>query len=157
MRQHRTPDFLHVGWDGKHNVRAWIVGQNEAVILGEGWYDRAPDWFGLPFRESFPRAILRIPSQAVAGPVTLLLSSALAFHNGAQWVEISVGEACTRHVLPAPIPGQEWRAVTVPPPPRISSSGCLEITLVAQPWRHGELEEIQDFREVGILFAGVLV
>ena len=138
-------------------MRAWIVGQNEAVILGEGWYDRAPDWFGLPFRESFPQAVLRIPTQAISGPVTLLLSSALAFHQGSQWVEITVGETRTRHFLPPPTPGVAWRAVIVPVLRQLPAHECLEITLTAQPWRHGEVEGIPDFREVGLLFAGVLV
>ncbi len=138
-------------------MRAWIVGQNEAAILGEGWYDRAPEWFGLPFRESFPKAVLRIPFQAVAGQITLLLSSALAFHTGSQWVEISAGGCRTRYSLTPPTPGAEWRVVTVPVSRSTPPQGILEITLVSQPWRHGEVEGIQDFREVGILFAGVLV
>lgn len=138
-------------------MRAWIVGQNEAAILGEGWYDRAPDWFGLPFRESFPRAVLRIPSQAVTSRITLVLSSALAFHHGSQWVEITLGDFRARHLLPPPSPGGEWRLVGIPVPRRIPLQANLEVTLVAQAWRHGEMEPIKDFREVGILFAGVFV
>jgi len=138
-------------------VRAWIVGQNEAAILGEGWYDRAPDWFGFPFRESFPQAVLRIPVQAVTHQVILLLSSALAIHAGSQWVEINPGGPVSRITLPPPSPGAEWRVVRIPVLQASLGREYLEITLKAQPWRHGEVEEIKDFREVGILFGGVLV
>ena len=138
-------------------MRAWIAGQNEAAILGEGWYDRAPDWFGFPFRESFPHAVLRIPSQAVAHQVILLLSSALAFHTGSQWVEITVAGAATRCLLSPPLQGAEWRVISIPVLQASLGEEYLEITLKAQPWRHGEVEEIKDFREVGILFGGVLV
>ena len=138
-------------------MQAWIVGQNETAILGEGWYDRAPDWFGLPFRESFPHSVLRIPSPPSARRVTLLLSSALAFHTGSQWVEISLGGDCTRCQIHGPRAGLEWQVVTVPVPSSCQTQSCLELRLRSQPWRHGEVENIKDFREVGILFAGVLM
>jgi hypothetical protein len=137
------------------NTRAWVVGMNEGAILGEGWYGRRPDWFGLPFRESFGRASLRVPDLEKGGKIVFLLSSCLALHTDRQTVRIQIGEQSSTLTLSRPDTGRPWKTFTIEVPKGVRSEPLTSILLETDEWRHGNYEPIPDFREVGLLFAGV--
>jgi hypothetical protein len=137
--------------------RTWLVGQNESSILGEGWYDRWPDWFGLPFRESFGRATLRIPGLGAGMQLTLLLGSALALHTGSQEVKIHLGKDQWEKTLVPAFPKTGWQAVTLEVPGDRGADSMIELVIETRPWCHGKYEDNKDFREVGILLGAVFV
>ena len=135
---------------------AWIVGQNETSILGEGWYGRCPDWFGLPFRESFGRCSLRIPSNRPRR-ITLVVGSALCFHQPDQSLHIRCQERdWTFRLVPQP-EGYGWQVLTLDLDGLSPVHDFLEFSLEAEKWRHGDLEPVQDFREVGLLLGAVFL
>ena len=137
--------------------RAWIVGQNEAAILGEGWYDRRAEWFGLPFRESCPRASLRLPEVADGDRVTLLLSSDLALHQGKQKVRVILADRAWDFEVRPPKPACGWQPFTIEAPRSAGDSSRSELVIESESWRHAAHEPIEDYREAGVLFAGVFV
>ncbi len=138
-------------------MRAWIVGQNEAPILGEGWYGRSPEWYGLPYRESFARCTLRLPGLPSGSHLTLVLGSALCQHRPSQYLRVSCGGREWELEL-KPLPdGYGWQNIGLDLADLCSPGEPTEIELVPQKWRHGDFEEVQDFREVGILLGAVLV
>lgn len=139
------------------NPRAWVVGLNETPLLGEGWYDRAPDWFGLPFRESYPRSVLRFPELKTGDKATLLLSSDLAIHVGNQAVRFRLGEQTWEQNLRPPGLASDWQPITLAIQDPSPQSGLSLLEIDSEPWRHGQYEEVQDYREVGVLLAGVFV
>lgn len=134
---------------------SWIVGVNESVILGAGWYDRIPDFFGVPARESFPTAELILPPLPGPGHLTLLLGSALALHKESQIVTVTAFGLTTKHRVAPVLPHTGWQPITLPVVDTEHSSRVGRILLQTDLWRHGDFEPIADFREVGFLLAAV--
>jgi len=134
--------------------RAWLVGQNDASIVGEGWYDRMPDFFGLPFRESFPRATLRFDDLIAGEKISFVLGSAFALHESCQQVRIRIGKETWEREMRPPLPQTGWQAITVVVP---AGTKQTEVILETDGWRHGDYEDIADFREVGFLLGGVFI
>lgn len=144
----------------EHNLtamRAWIVGQNETAILGDGWYGRCPEWFGLPYRESFGACSLRLPEIPKHGRITLVLGAPLCFHCPTQSLTIRCGDKEWRRELTRQPDGYGWQKVEIELADLCPDSGPVEIRLESQAWRHGDYEEIPDFREVGILLGAVFI
>ncbi len=141
----------------RFGMRAWIVGQNEAAILGEGWYGRCDDWYGLPFRESFGRCTLRIPRRSHKRHLTLVLGSALCLHRPSQTLTVRCRDQEWKFELKPQPRGYGWQNIDVDLAQLGSSDEPIEVVLETQRWRHGDYEEIQDFREVGILLGAVLL
>lgn len=145
--------------------RAWLVGQNEAALIGDGWYDRAPSWYGFPFRESFPQATLRIHPNGAGDTLHLFVASPLAVHKGTQWIDLSIegtgtsGEVPrkTRYELVPSSTESPWNVVSC----RLSGfnvgSQRLLMHIECEGWRHGDWEQIADFRPVGIVFGGMVL
>ncbi|MCA9439679.1 MAG: hypothetical protein KC964_02655 [Candidatus Omnitrophica bacterium] len=138
-------------------MRAWIVGQNETPILGEGWYGRSHDWYGLPFRESFGRCSLRLPPIPGRTRLTLVLGSALCQHCPSQMLIVRCGDREWSFELRPQPSGYGWQNVEIDLEDLCPEGGPLEIVLEPQKWRHGDYEDVQDFREVGILLGAVML
>ncbi|MCG3196827.1 MAG: hypothetical protein HUU16_09605 [Candidatus Omnitrophica bacterium] len=138
-------------------IRAWVVGQNEGPIIGEGWYDRGPDWFGFPFRESFARGVLRIPALAPGDRLNLLLGSALAYHMGSQEVVIRLGSLNLKKVLRPPFPKSGWEFVSFRAPSDLPPGELAEVVLETPVWRHSVHDGSGDFREVGLLLGALFL
>ena len=138
-------------------MRAWIVGQNETPILGDGWYGRCHDWYGLPYRESFGLCTLRLPSLSNGSHITLVLGSALCQHCPSQPLIVRCGSREWRFELRPQPSGYGWQNIDLDFDEECESGDSVELVLEPQKWRHGDYEEIQDFREVGILLGAVLL
>ncbi len=138
-------------------IRAWVVGQNEGPILGEGWYDRGPEWFGFPFRESLARAVLRVPGVAPGDRLSLLLGSALAYHIGSQAIAVRLGSLCLETVLRPPFPKSGWEMVSLQAPADLPRQEPAELVLVTAGWRHASHDQPGDLREVGLLLGALFL
>jgi len=139
------------------SLRTWVVGHNEIAVLGEGWYDRSPEWFGLPYRESFPRATLRVPVLGVGDRLTLLLSSNLGLRRGEQQTSLRVGENKLEFTLKPQLHGICWQTVSLDIRSSVSKEKERILAIESEGWRHGDIEEVPDFREVGVLLAAVFL
>jgi hypothetical protein len=138
-------------------VRAWLVGQNEAAILGQGWYDRCPDWFGLPFRESFPEAEIRLSEWREGDRLHLLCGSYLAALGKSQELRLEWGSSVVAHTLSQENQPAGWQWVSIDSPRPGTKGGSPPLRLVLEKWTHGEWEEVEDYRPVGIVFGGIFL
>lgn len=137
-------------------VRSWLVAQNEAAVLGDGWYGRVPDYYGLPCRESFPQASLLLPKVQRGDRITLLLASVMANYRDSQrvWIHYE-GLTWEKQLLTGEDPWQRWTfELPFDPAP---DQPFWQIPLRAEQWHHADFENNHDFRPVGILLAGVFV
>lgn len=127
------------------------------AVLGEGWYDRGRDWFGLPFRESFSEAVLRIPALFPGDRVTFLLGSAKAWHTHSQCASIEWKGGRTECVLQPAFPRTGWQAVQIESGGSPPDTGETEFRFRTEAWRHADYEDVADYRETGILLGAVFV
>lgn len=94
-------------------MKCWLVGENESAILGPGWYDRVPDWFGLHCRESSGQASLILPSGSFT-TISLLISSTSILKNHHPVIHLEWEQGHQTSILNPALPETGWQLIQIP-------------------------------------------